>query len=378
MAKRDYYDVLGVPRGASKDIIKQAYRRLAKQHHPDLNKEDPKAAEEKFKELSEAYEVLIDEEKRALYNQYGHAGIEQRVWGGSGFDWSRFTHQGDVEDIFGSDLFRQFFGGSIFDGVFGGRHAAGPRPGQDLYADMEVTLQDVLQGTRRQLRVPHSESCRACKGTGAKGAELKTCPRCNGSGQIRNVQSRGYAQFVSITTCSQCRGRGALAGTPCPECEGGGRIDRVSTLGVEVPKGAFDGLRLRLGGKGQPGGRGGRTGDLYITLHVRPDERFTREGSDLYTDVPLDVYTAILGGEVKMDTLDSTATVKVPAGTQTHTLFRIRGKGLPDVRTHERGDLYARVVLVTPRNLTAEERRTLESLAASPNSERKGFFDRLK
>ncbi|HKZ48251.1 MAG TPA: molecular chaperone DnaJ [Thermoplasmata archaeon] len=378
MAKRDYYDVLGVPRGASKDIIKQAYRRLAKQHHPDLNKEDPRAAEEKFKELSEAYEVLIDEEKRALYNQYGHAGIEQRVWGGSGFDWSRFTHQGDVEDIFGSDLFRQFFGGSIFDGVFGGRHAAGPRPGQDLYADMEVTLQDVLQGTRRQLRVPHSESCRACKGTGAKGAELTTCPRCKGAGQIRNVQARGYAQFVSITTCGQCRGRGALAETLCPECKGEGRIDRVSLLSVEVPEGAFDGLRLRLGGKGQPGGRGGRPGDLYITLHFRADDRFTREGSDLYTDVPLDVYTAILGGEVKMDTLDSTATVKVPAGTQTHTLFRIRGKGLPDVRTHERGDLYARVVLVTPRNLTAEERRTLERLAASPNSERKGFFDRLK
>jgi molecular chaperone DnaJ len=372
MAKRDYYEVLGVGKGASADEIKQAYRRLAKKFHPDLNKDDPKAAEEKFKEVSEAYEALIDPEKRALYDQYGHAGMEQRVWGGGGFDWSRFTHQQDIEDIFGGDLFREFFGGG---GFFGGRQ--GPRRGQDLYAEMEITLTDVVQGTRRTLQVPHAEGCRACKGTGAKDAKLVPCARCGGTGQLRHVQARGYAQFVSITTCRECGGQGNLPSSPCAECRGAGRIEKVSQITVEIPKGAMDGMRLRLQGKGQAGGRGAPPGDLYIEVRVRPDERFTREGIDLYTDAPLDLYTAILGGEIAVETLDSTATVAIPAGTQSHTLFRLKGRGLPEPRGRGRGDLFVRAILVTPRNLNAEERRTFERLAGTAR-EKPGFFGRFK
>jgi len=375
MAKRDYYEVLGVARGASKEDLKQAYRRLAKKYHPDLNKDDPKAAEERFKDLSEAYEVLVDDEKRALYDQYGHEGLEQRVWGGGGFDWSRFTRQADIEDIFGSDVFRDFFGGGGFEGIFGRR--GGPRRGQDLYAVMEVTLPEILQGTRKSLEVPFTEPCRACKGTGAKEGKLLACARCNGSGQIRHVQTRGYAQFVSITTCRECGGQGSRPAENCPQCRGAGRTEGTSQIRVEIPKGAPDGLRLRLTGKGQAGGRGAPSGDLYIELRVKPDERFTREGNDLVTDAPIDFPTAALGGEVSVETLDSTATLKVPAGTQTHTVFRVRGRGLPDPRGRGRGDLLVRVVLVTPRNLTAKEREALQKLAGERGA-RPGFFEKWK
>jgi len=233
MAKRDYYEVLGVARGASKDEIKQAYRRLAKEHHPDLNKDDTKGAEERFKEMSEAYEVLMDDDKRALYDRHGHAGLEQQVWGGGGFDWSRFTHQADVQDIFGSDIFEQIFGRGGFGDVFGRR--TGPRRGQDLYATMEIALGEVAHGGRRSLKIPHAEACRACKGTGAKDGVLKPCARCGGTGQMRHVQSRGYAQFVSITTCRECAGQGNLASTPCAECQGAGRLERASQITVEIP-----------------------------------------------------------------------------------------------------------------------------------------------
>ena len=358
MAKRDYYEVLGVPKTATADEVKQAFRRLAKKHHPDLNKDDAKGAEERFKEISEAYEVLADEDKRKLYDQYGHSGVEQRVWGGGGFDWSRFSHYGDIEDLFGQDLFRSFFG-------MGGRSGGSARQGQDLFAEVEVTLEEVLKGGRRQLRVPHSTTCRACKGTGAEGGKRVTCATCRGSGQLRKVQTRGYSQFISITTCTACRGAGSVAATLCPECGGAGKQEVVSTLTVEIPKGAYEGLRLRLAGKGQAGGPGVPSGNLYIGLRVRPDDRFHREGNDLVVDVPLNVYTAILGGETTLDTLDGGTTLTIPAGTQTHTLFKMKARGLPDPETHRRGDLYARVIVVTPRNLSAEERRTLESLAKS-------------
>src|SRR2546426_3474960 len=235
MADDDYYERLGVPRGASKDEIKRAYRRLAKKHHPDLNKDDPKAAEERFKQISEAYEVLADDDKRRIYDQFGADGLKQQVWGGEGFDWSRFTHAGDVEDIFGRDLFESFFGrsgglgGSLFEQFFGGNvgtvgRRRGPAPGQDARVEVELSLEEVARGGRKEVTVHYPMTCPACRGTGAEGERLVTCPTCNGRGQVSASQRRGYGQFITITTCPKCNGRGQWPERPCPRCSGAGRI----------------------------------------------------------------------------------------------------------------------------------------------------------
>jgi molecular chaperone DnaJ len=388
MPKRDYYEVLGVPRAASKEELKRAYRRLAKQFHPDMAKGDKKVAEEKFKELSEAYEVLADDEKRKLYDAYGHEGLKQQAWGGQDFDWSRFTHYGDIEDLFGRDLFASFFGGggggSLFEEFFGGgtrQRRRGPRRGQDLRLDIEVPLAETARGARKDLRVPRTAPCSVCGGTGAQGGKLVTCPQCSGQGQVSRSQTRGFSQFISITTCPKCGGRGQWPEAPCGACGGSGHVETTSTLHVEIPAGAPEGLRLRVPGKGEAGGPGAASGDLYVVVHIQDDPRFHRDGPDIYIDWPVTVSQATLGTEIEVPTLDGAARLRVPAGTQSNTLLRLRGKGLPDLETGRQGDELVRVIVVTPTHLTAEERQLLEKLdrlwgdyARQPRS----FFTRFK
>ncbi len=387
MAGPDYYEVLGVPRGASKDEIKRAYRRLAKKYHPDLNKDDPKAAEEKFKEVSEAYEVLADDEKRRIYDQFGADGLKQQVWGGEGFDWSRFTHQADVEDIFGRDFFDAFFrggglGGSLFGDLFGGGlgRARGPVSGRSLRVDADVRLEDLLHDVRKEVTLRAPLPCPACQGSGAEGGKLVTCPTCHGRGQVSSSQRRGYSQFVTITPCPKCGGRGQWPESPCRRCGGSGRVAETRTLAVEIPAGAPDGLQLRVPGHGEAGEPGGRPGDLYVVVHVAPHPTFERDDQDVLMSLPITYPQAALGAEVEIPTLDGSARLRVPPGTQSHSILRLRGKGLPGLRGGPRGDQLVRVVVTTPERVSAEERKLLERLAElqGNGNVRRGVFDRFR
>jgi molecular chaperone DnaJ len=369
MGEPDYYQILGIPRDAPKDAVKRAYRRLAKKYHPDLNKDDPKAAEERFKRVSEAYEVLVDDEKRRIYDQFGAEGLKQKVWGGQGFDWSRFTHYGDVEDIFGRDFFESFFGrggvgGSLFEDFFGGgvRRPRGPSAGRNLQIVVDVTLPEVARGTRKPITLHHPSSCAACGGSGAEGGRLSTCSACSGRGQVSSAQRRGYSQFITITTCPKCGGRGQWPETPCRRCGGRGSLAEERTITVDIPAGAPDGLQLRVPGRGEAGRSGGPAGDLFVVVRVQEDPTFHREGDDVVVDLPVTFPQAALGMDVEVPTLDGPARLRIPAGTQTHTLLRMRGKGLPRFRGTGRGDQLVRAIIVTPTKLSAEEQRLLERL----------------
>lgn len=378
MAKKDYYEVLGVNRNATEEDIKRAYRRLAKQYHPDMNKANPKEAEEKFKELSEAYEVLIDKDKRANYDQFGHAGVEG-MWGARGFDWSDFTHFRDLEDIFGTD----FFGESIFERFFGGRRQRRryePSRGADLRVDLEITLEEAALGKEVDIEVPHTVICAECNGSGAKkGTMPKDCPICGGSGQIRNVQTRGYTQFVTITTCGKCNGTGKFIEIPCPECRGRGIVQKVHKISVTIPKGADTGTRLRIPGKGEAGERGGLPGDLYVVVHILPHEIFERYENDLLCEVPITFAQAALGAEIEVLTLRGKARLKIPEGTQSGTTFRLRGQGMPDLHSSEKGDQLCKVIVKTPKKLTERQKQLLrefEELGGdyTQYSKKKGVF----
>lgn len=360
MAQRDYYEVLGVNKNASKDEIKRAYRRLAKKYHPDMNKDNPKEAEEKFKEISEAYEVLADEEKRRAYDSFGFAGVESH-FGRGGFSWSDFTHFHDVEDIFGRDFFRDFFGESIFDSFFR-RRERGPQRGRDLRFDAEITLEEVARGGSKRIRIPHSIRCPDCNGTGAEGGKTVTCTRCGGTGELRDVSRQGFSQLIRITTCPSCGGTGQRYRKACKTCKGRGVVEKVSVVSIEIPKGAYEGLRLRLPGKGESGERRAPPGDLYIVLHVKPHEVFERDGNNLWVEVPVTFAQAALGDEIRVPSLDGNAKLRIPPGTQSHTAFRLAGRGLPDLNGLGKGDQFVRVVVVTPKNLTQEERKILEKL----------------
>ncbi len=368
MVKRDYYEVLGVDKNASERDIKRAYRRLAKKHHPDMNKNNPKAAAEKFKEISEAYEVLADKDKKARYDRFGHAGVES-TFGTGGFTWSDFTHYRDIEDIFSRDIFSDFFGtrfgGDIFSDLFGDRARRRPsvRRGRDIRYDLDVTLEEAAFGTKKKLKIPHLAQCESCNGTGAEGGRTSNCPTCNGSGQIQDVRRNGFSQFVTISTCHRCRGRGQLADKVCSDCRGSGSVHKTSTLEVDVPRGAFDGLRLKVPGKGEAGDQGGPSGNLYIFIHTKPHEIFERRGNDIVLELPISFAQAALGHKVEVPTLDGKAKLTIPPGTQTSTLFRIRRKGLPDIDGYVRGDELVKVIVVTPEKLSSEERRLMREFA---------------
>lgn len=345
MAKRDYYEVLGVSKDIDAADLKKAYRREAMKHHPDRNPDDPKA-EEKFKEANEAYEVLSDDQKRAAYDRFGHAGVDGQAGGGSG--GSNFS------DIFG-DVFGDIFGG-------GGGRRGGPARGSDLRYNLELKLEEAVKGTTTQIKVPTLVSCKICSGSGAKaGSKPVTCTTCGGHGQVRMQQG-----FFSVQqTCPNCRGRGTIIADPCKSCHGQGRVEETKTLSVKVPAGVDTGDRIRLTGEGEAGDAGGPSGDLYVQVHVREHEIFKREGADLYCEVPIDFVDAAIGGELEVPTLDGRVKLKVPAETQTGKLFKLRGKGVTPVRGGGVGDLLCRVVVETPVNLTSKQKELLRDFQAS-------------
>ena len=352
MTKRDYYEVLGVSRNATEQEIKSAYRRLAVRYHPDKNPGDPEA-EEKFKEAAEAYSVLSDPERRALYDRYGHAGVSGSGAGASS-GWST-TGFGGIEDIL-----NDFFG---FGEVFGGRGARrqAPQRGADLRFDVEISLEEAAQGATRTIRIPRLETCHACRGTGAMpGTQPEACPTCGGIGQVRYQQG-----FFSVArTCATCRGAGRVVRTPCRECHGAGRLEREKTLEVKIPAGVETGSRIRIAGEGEAGERGGPPGDLYIVINVCEHERFERQGNNLYINVPISFAQAALGEQIAAPTLDGAQeTLRIPPGTQTGTVFRLKGHGMPILGGRGRGDLFVSVTVVTPTSLTREQRRLLEQLA---------------
>ena len=345
MAKRDYYEVLGVNKSASTAELKKAYRRIAMKYHPDRNP-DNKEAEEKFKEASEAYEVLSDEKKRATYDQFGHAGLDGAagMGGGHGFGGGGFS------DIFG-DVFGDIFGGG------GGRR--GPARGADLRYTLELSLEDAVKGTSVKIRVPTLVSCKPCHGKGSKpGSSPKTCSTCGGHGQVRMQQG-----FFSVQqTCPQCRGQGKMITDPCKTCHGQGRVEEEKTLSVKVPPGVDTGDRIRLSGEGEAGDDGGPAGDLYVEVAVKEHEFFQRDGKNLYCEVPISIFDACLGGELEVPTLDGRVKLKVPEETQTGKLFRLRGKGVTPVRGGAAGDLLCRVVVETPINLSKKQKDLLQEL----------------
>ena len=372
MAKRDYYEVLGVEKGASDADIKKAFRRVAMKHHPDRNP-DSKDAEEKFKEAQEAYEILGDQEKKSAYDRFGHAGVDGNAGGGFGGGGAGFS------DVFG-DVFGDIFGG-------GGRGRSGPARGSDLRYDLQLDLEDAVKGKTVQIDVPTMVHCDTCDGSGArKGSSPVTCGTCGGSGQVR--MSQGF--FSVQQTCPQCRGRGQIISDPCGDCHGQGVREERKTLSVKIPAGVDTGDRIRLAGKGEAGPQGGPAGDLYVQMHVREHAIFVRDDANLHCEVPISFAQAALGGELEVPTLSGKVKLKVPAETQSGKLFRLRGKGVAPVRGGATGDLLCRVVLETPVNLSAEQRGLLEqfneSLAGkSKHSPRttswfdgvKKFFDNL-
>jgi len=345
MAKRDYYEILGVSKSASSAEIKKAYRRLAMKHHPDRNKGDD-GAEAKFKEAKEAYEVLKDDDKRATYDRFGHDGLKAGAGGQGGFGAEGFS------DIFG-DVFGDIFGGG------GRRGGGGPQVfrGADLGYELKLDLETAVAGDNVTIDVPTQVSCDTCKGSGArKGSEPIKCSTCSGLGQVRMQQG-----FFSIQqTCPACKGAGTTIADPCGDCHGRGRIRKTRTLSVKVPAGVDDGDRIRLSGEGEAGRNGGPAGDLYVEIRVQPHKIFEREGSNLSCEVPVSIATATLGGEVELPTLDGNVSLKVPPGTQSGKVFRLRGKGVTTVRDARIGDLFAQVAVETPVNLTAEQREALE------------------
>jgi molecular chaperone DnaJ len=373
MAKRDYYEVLGVSRTASADEIKKAYRRLAMKHHPDRNKGDENSST-KFKEAKEAYEVLRDADKRASYDRFGHEGLRGRPGGQGGFGAEGFG------DIFGD----------VFGDIFGGGRQRGPQVfrGADLGYELRLDLEKAVGGDNVTIDVPTQVACDTCGGSGAKkGAEPATCSTCGGVGQVRMQQG-----FFSIQqTCPACRGAGTTITDPCGDCHGRGRVRKTKTLSVKVPPGVDDGDRIRLSGEGEAGRNGGPSGDLYVEIRVNPHKLFTRDGADLACEVPISIATAALGGEVELPTLDGHVSLKVPAGTQSGKVFRLRNKGVTTVRDPRIGDLFAKVAVETPVHLTAEQKDLLKKFDESLNKNAdkhnprtggwldtvKRFFDRI-
>jgi molecular chaperone DnaJ len=376
MAKRDYYHVLGVERSATPEEIKKSYRKLAVKFHPDKNPGDH-TAEEKFKELGEAYEVLSSPDKRAAYDRYGHQAFSQ---GGGG---------GGVHDPF--EVFREVFGGGrngggIFDGIFGEAFGGGDATerggrgrGSDLRYDMRITFQEAARGVEKEIEIAKLQPCDTCHGSGAEpGSKVTTCPTCGGHGQV--AVTRGF--FNIAQTCPKCRGAGQVIEKPCHTCRGEGRIEKNSKIKIKIPPGVEDGTRLRSSGQGEGGVRGGAAGDLYVVLHVEPHELFQREGTDLFCNVPISFARAALGGEIKVPTLEGSAILKIPAGTPSNKVFRLRGKGMPEVHGRGIGDLHVKIYVEVPTRLTPEQRTRLEAFAEScddeTHPEENSFFRKAK
>jgi len=382
MAKRDYYEVLGISKTATSDEVKKAYRNLALKHHPDrVAPEKKKESEEKFKEISEAYEVLIDKEKRAHYDQYGHAGVQDAFKQG-GFQWQDFHHFDDLKDIFGgadvSDLLRQFGFGGGFGGASTGRRG-GARRGSDLEYQFEIPFDEAAFGGEETITIPRHETCEDCRGTGAKaGSKKERCPECGGQGQVR--ASNGF--FNIVQTCQRCGGEGSIIKTPCPSCNGRGRVKTKRNIKVKIPAGVDSGSRLRIHGEGEAGERGGPRGDLYILIYVKPHELFERHGADIYCEAPISYVTAVLGGEIEVPTIEGKIMMKIPPGTQGGKQFRLRNKGIAHLHDYGRGDQIVKVQIDVPTDLSQAEKSALKDYAKVSEGYKgplaKTFIDKMK
>ena len=349
--KRDYYEVLGVSRSASDDEIKKSFRRLAKQYHPDANKEQ--GAEARFIEINEAYEILSDQQKRSAYDRYGHAGVASGAGGAAGFDFGGFNNL--------NDIFETFFSGS----TGGGQRRSGPQRGADLRYELTISFEEAVFGCQKEIELPRWETCSTCRGNGAQpGTSTQRCPGCQGSGEIRRVQQSIFGQFVNVTMCERCRGEGRIITTPCEKCRGQGRVRNNRRVVVNIPAGVDDGINVRVTGEGEVSARGGTPGNLYVVLTVKTHEFFKRQGNDIIYELPISFTQAALGDEVDVPTVDGKTTVlKIPAGTQSNRSFRLKGMGVPVVHSSARGDQHVIVKVVTPTNLTAEQRQLLEEFA---------------
>ncbi len=367
--KKDYYDILGVDRGASEDEIKRAYRRLARQYHPDVNKSPD--AESRFKEINEAYQVLSDPEKRAMYDRYGHAGVDEGA-GFSGFDFGGFGGFGDF--------------GDIFDELFGfgsrRRRSGGPRRGEHIHVSVTISFEEAVFGTEREIEVRREEVCPHCHGTGAEpGTSPSRCPVCGGTGQVRRVRQSILGSFVQVTTCPRCGGTGEIITTPCSVCHGRKKVTITRRINVKIPAGIDDGMQIRLSGEGHAGENGGPSGNLYVEVKVKPHPFFKREGDDIYLDLPINISQAALGDVVKVPTLYGTEELKIPAGTQHGRKFVLKGKGVPHVRGSGKGDQIVTVRVVVPTKLSKKQRELLEELGETLGRENLGrersLFDKI-
>ncbi|OEH86142.1 molecular chaperone DnaJ [Desulfuribacillus stibiiarsenatis] len=373
MSKRDFYEILGVGKEASADEIKKAYRQLARKLHPDVNKDDPNA-EEKFKETKEAYDVLSNPDKRAQYDRFGHAGAQGQGFGGfGGFD------EGDFSGGF-SDIFDMFFGG----GGGGGQRASNrPRRGSDLRYDLSITFKEAMSGKEVELKLPKQENCTACDGTGAASKDdIETCNVCKGTGQEETMQNTPFGRIVNRRVCSACQGQGKRIKKVCPECKGQGKIRKTKTIKINIPAGVDTGAKIRVAGEGEPGDNGGPQGDLFIFITVKPHEFFERNGDDIYCEVPITFAQATLGDEIEVPTIEGKVRLKIPEGTQTGKMFRIKGKGAPRLRGYGNGDQFVKAVVVTPTNLTQKQKDLLKEFADiggdDTYSQSKSFFQRVK
>ena len=374
--KRDYYEVLGVDKNASEAEIKRAYRKVAKKYHPDMNPGD-KEAEEKFKEAAEAYEVLSDPEKKSKYDQFGHAAFEQGGGGAGGF--GGFDFGGDMGDIFG-DIFGDFFGGGRRGGD---ARRNGPRQGANLRAGVRITFDDAIRGVEKELEITLKEECKTCNGSGAKpGTSPETCPKCKGTGQVVFTQQSMFGTVRNVQTCPDCNGSGQIIRNKCTDCSGTGYIKVRKRIKVPIPAGIDNGQTISIRGQGHAGKNGGPSGDLLITITVRPHELFRREGTSVLCEAPITFAQAVLGAELEIPTIDGKVKYDLPEGTQSGTTFRLKGKGIPELNGRGRGDQYVTVYIETPRNLNREQKEALKKFAESVGDnnyeERKKFFKKFK
>ncbi len=375
--KRDYYEVLGVQKGATDDEIKKAYRGLAKKYHPDLNP-DNKEAEAKFKEANEAYEVLSDSEKKGRYDQFGHAGVDPSYGGGAG-GYGGFGGFGDMGDI--GDIFSSFFGGGFSGGRSSNPNA--PRRGQDIQSNVNISFMDACFGKKVDVTVNRMESCSECHGSGAaNGSSADTCSDCHGSGMVRTTQRTPFGNISSQKTCPKCNGKGKTISNPCSKCHGGGRVQNSKTISVEIPAGIDDGQTMQVSGQGHSGLNGGPSGDLHLNVSVRPDPIFERDGFDVHTECPITYMQAVLGDEITVPTIDGKVKYTIPEGTQNGAVFRFKGKGIKKLRRSDRGDQYVHVFIEVPKGLNKKQKELLKAFDESVNEDnynkRKSFFEKLK
>lgn len=375
MAKRDYYDILGVGRDATPEQIKKAYRTLARKYHPDVNPND-KEAEEKFKEVKEAYDVLSDPDKRARYDQFGHAGTSDQGFGGFG-DFGGFGGGADFGGF--GDIFDMFFGG-----FGGGAKRQGPQKGDDLRYDLDITFEEAAFGVEKDIEIPRTEECPTCNGSGAEpGTHPTACSVCGGTGQVRITQSTPLGRFQTIKTCTQCHGTGRIISTPCHECKGRGKVRRFRKIHITIPAGVDNDSKLRVPGEGEAGSLGGPPGDLYVFISVKPHKLFKRKGYDVISEAEINFVQAALGDEIQVPTLDGMIKLKIPEGTQTGTSFRLKGRGISRLRSSGRGDHHVKIVVVTPTNLTEKQKEALREFGKTltqdnQKAKEKGFFDKVK